>query len=536
MDDGNTDRLLELLCHCDVHHTPCQPSFFLELLSSRYVSAHGGNAMPSRLLDLQTQDSANIKLVDTPFGARYATLSYRWGTSQPFELTRDNMPEAQAGVSVDRLAQAIQDAVTVSRSLFIRYLWVDALCIIQDGDGGQDWQAESKKLGLIYANSYVTIAAATDGDLSRSFLTSPREPYVKVPARSHHSAAPTGTVLFAPAFFDFSEKFENATYNNTLSTRAWVKQERVLSRRTIHFTSQGVYFECSNSYWSEEGTHQTGFQFDGRPATKFLSTLSVVDKSPEGAVRDLRLQLAIDAWYQLVEEYCTMSLIEETDRLFALSGLANLAAQVFPGAYLSGLWEHTLSSGLLWTPVSSPVVCTVTERSHAPSWSWASIPGPGNLRVAGNIDMANEDKSRIRYLRSERSEGCSEILVLEGTIVSCCVATRPETRLPFRKFKDPVPEEVDNFRFWPRAIGVHPELVQTCDNICRFDGERGHDLEFYFLRLRCSGPEGFMHCCGLLLRQVGEDSSANKALYRRIGIGWASHASWHRAVSLVRLQ
>ena len=55
------------------------------------------------------------------------------------------------------LPQSFQDAVTVTRKLGIPYLWIDSLCIIQ-GDA-QDWEVEAAKMGSLYQNAYLTIAA-----------------------------------------------------------------------------------------------------------------------------------------------------------------------------------------------------------------------------------------------------------------------------------------------------------------------------------------------------------------------------------------
>ncbi|KAK4206045.1 hypothetical protein QBC37DRAFT_301586, partial [Rhypophila decipiens] len=90
-----------------------------------------------------------------------------------------------------------QDAIQVTRALGKKYLWIDALCIIQGPDG--DWKSEAETMANIFACAYCTIAAGT--------LTT--------------------------CAFDFDKDVDRGT----LMKRAWVLQERVLSRRIIHFTS-----------------------------------------------------------------------------------------------------------------------------------------------------------------------------------------------------------------------------------------------------------------------------------------------------------
>lgn len=55
------------------------------------------------------------------------------------------------------MATNFQDAITITRSLGIRYLWIDSLCIIQDSK--KDWATESRKTGLIYRDSTVILSA-----------------------------------------------------------------------------------------------------------------------------------------------------------------------------------------------------------------------------------------------------------------------------------------------------------------------------------------------------------------------------------------
>ena len=49
---------------------------------------------------------------------------------------------------------------------------------------------------------------------------------------------------------DFNNDIEKAQLN----TRAWVMQERVLSRRTIHFSANQIYWECGEGVYCENLT------------------------------------------------------------------------------------------------------------------------------------------------------------------------------------------------------------------------------------------------------------------------------------------
>src|SRR5207248_2982479 len=67
-------------------------------------------------------------------------------------------------IPLSDLPPTFRDAIAVTRTLRVRYLWIDSLCIIQDDR--DDWAKESPKMGLIYTNAILTIAASAARDSS----------------------------------------------------------------------------------------------------------------------------------------------------------------------------------------------------------------------------------------------------------------------------------------------------------------------------------------------------------------------------------
>ena len=88
----------------------------------------------------------------------YMTLSHRWGTDEQIMLTKSSLPDMSERIEIAKLSQTYQDAIAITRSLGLRYLWIDSLCIIQDSV--VDWQAEATKMGDIFKYSICTIAAS----------------------------------------------------------------------------------------------------------------------------------------------------------------------------------------------------------------------------------------------------------------------------------------------------------------------------------------------------------------------------------------
>lgn len=74
-----------------------------------------------------------------------------------FQTTKALYYDFQREINLEEMPRTLLDAVTVTRDLGIRYLWIDALCIIQDDL--LDLVSEIDKMTDIYKNATVVIAA-----------------------------------------------------------------------------------------------------------------------------------------------------------------------------------------------------------------------------------------------------------------------------------------------------------------------------------------------------------------------------------------
>lgn len=180
-----------------------------------------------------------------------------------------------------------------------------------------------------------------------------------------------------------------------LARRAWVFQERQLSRRVLHFTSREVVWECcaEGAYFACENFPRGAplpVLFGGRP--KYQSQgMSGGSSSTGGEVHD--------TWDMLCRSYSEKKLSHAGDKAVALSGLAREFRALLPGdAYVAGMWKSLLPQSLLWKSADSSG--RVGSESYAgPSWSWLSIDGPisdfpprgtSSLPVTEVLDVATE--------------------------------------------------------------------------------------------------------------------------------------------------
>lgn len=85
---------------------------------------------------------------------RYIALSHRWGEPTPEQkeryctTKRNYKDRLKNGISLKSLPQTFQDAVKVTRALGQWFLWIDALCIVQEDK--EDWDKESQNMEQVF--------------------------------------------------------------------------------------------------------------------------------------------------------------------------------------------------------------------------------------------------------------------------------------------------------------------------------------------------------------------------------------------------
>jgi hypothetical protein len=200
----------------------------------------------------------------------------------------------------------------------------------------------------------------------------------------------------------------------TLNSRAWTLQERLLSPRTIHYSADQMYWECERDFLGEDGSvfdpsvfslnavlERQALQtpehgFDSHGFVSQIEGFSTRIESPGGRWSG--------GWLGHVQAYSGRHLTHAGDKLPALSGLAALLASRTGDEYYAGLWRtHVLedlcwraypaeeawegldtgeSKGFGWAYAKTAIVprrlnklanVHVVAPSRAPSWSWAKL-------------------------------------------------------------------------------------------------------------------------------------------------------------------
>ena len=207
---------------------------------------------PTRVIFVGGLDPNKLELreqADREGSEGYVVLSHCWGTPTDEEKKRfcttpqNYRDRMKGGLSYNDLPKTFQDAVRVTRELKKEYLWIDSLCIIQGNE--KDWQNEAGRMENVFASAYCTIAASSAPNWQNGFLERNLSPHYFQIQDS------LGKRVYV---CDDTDDFKKDVDEAPLNKRAWVLQERVLSRRTIHFSAKQTYWECAEGVLCENFT------------------------------------------------------------------------------------------------------------------------------------------------------------------------------------------------------------------------------------------------------------------------------------------
>ncbi|KAL4256340.1 Heterokaryon incompatibility domain-containing protein [Pleurotus pulmonarius] len=341
--------------------------------------------LPSRVLDCA--DPSNVRLfVSQGTSSPYVTLSYVWGEPQPYRTITANVDEYIHGIPASCIPQTIRDAVEVTNQLSLRYLWVDALCIIQDSD--EDKARELASMARIYSHAYLTIIAASASKASDGFLETGAflEPYKGNPRLPFHCRDGR---LGSMYLFDHLDMEWDQTHvvNGPIEYRAWCFQESVLSPRKLVYGGDALKYYCQTSHaflgdvvacgsWNRASRRTQG---PDPGSDLMLLGDDMPDVSNWSSKEWGKLR---HTWDWMVRSYTSRSLTYDEDKLNAFSAVAQVFGRIWgprAGRYIAGIWENFLLQDLLWR--RDPLLTTLTTsrrlpESLIPSWSWASMNGP----------------------------------------------------------------------------------------------------------------------------------------------------------------
>jgi hypothetical protein len=332
------DQASKWLQHCLKNHEGCRKS----RLTHTYAT------FPARILEIGKE---YVRLVpkeslETIESAHYITLSHRWQSNVTPKLLRVNFSAMQQSIHDASLPQTFQDTIFIARELNINYLWIDALCIIQDDV--TDVHREIALMGEIYQGALLNIGGLLDQGTTKESafgLFTTRDPRQHTP--------------FAINIRWLNKDLQLRVYGSValeevgrapLMGRGWVLQERLLSPRSIYLGQQ-IHWECAESSACEAFPEKKAQPYFGQPRFGHSVPLRITTLLEENIPFRGGSHQKSDvyrSWLQIVEWFSGCKFSFEDDCFPALSGLQHQYEEVLHDEYLAGLWRHDILNELTW--------------------------------------------------------------------------------------------------------------------------------------------------------------------------------------------
>lgn len=364
-----------------------------------------------RLIDIHHLCVRSFKH-SNPEDKEYIALSYVWGCNQKTKLLKENIDELgkSGSLASNDLPQTIRDAIEVAGLLGFSFLWVDALCIVQDDD--DDKKLQIGRMSSIYGSAFLTIIAASGLDCnsglpglrpgSRSYEQ--REAMV-IPPTAHQVGLSLLTTChsYGGNLGEFHDPAMNDVDSSIWNSRGWTLQERALSRRNLIFTREQVLWACDGGYFCEESCLEHPDMEENSQARDEFSTpirfgLFKVTLNPitmqsidgQKAQMSCSRKLFWDKYRMLVRTLSLRKLSVPGDIHDAFQGMASALCRLSSEDFH---WGHPLSRfelSLTWTSFHSLhrrqekttlKMTSIDERVEFPSWSWMGWKGEADLPV-----------------------------------------------------------------------------------------------------------------------------------------------------------
>jgi hypothetical protein len=304
----------------------------------------------------------------------YAALSYVWGNSKDGRLLleKKNCPDLLHPGSLARywsiIPTTIRDAMTATKGMGQRFLWVDSLCLLQDDP--EELQVACMLMDKVYQEAEFTIiGAAGDAQTGLPGVFPTKRQHVRlckdiVPGLQMTTTDGMDNCLRPSVYcqrgWTYVLPFPHTLQANTCSRM----QEEVLSWRIYCFVNQ-IFYRCRMGECGEI-LNSPGQRIAMDPTYAWASLYPILLDPKDIEFRNFS---------QVIAYYAQRKFSYETDILRAAQGMLHRYSVLTGKSVLEGL-PTPLSQSLLFSPCAIHLVreeqnkLPTKRRLNFPSYSW----------------------------------------------------------------------------------------------------------------------------------------------------------------------
>ncbi|KAJ4304969.1 hypothetical protein N0V90_000497 [Kalmusia sp. IMI 367209] len=364
---------------------------------------------------------------------RYAVLSYVWGAAEQLRLLTSNYSDLTSKGSLEmdhygaRIPRTIRDAMELTVRLGERFLWVDALCLVQDGP---NFAEEVLRMDRVYSEAIWCLVAGSAQDANTPLSRVRNEGETQRTYQHIETVRGKTLAVMLPSLAVY-------LHSTRWNTRAWTYQESVLSARLLIVADAQTYFTCHHGFAFYE---DRAFEFSVKQASY----------RPEGHIYGVQHQSNLEVYAGAVSGYTSRQLSFPEDAIKAFSGILSKLQVSFRGKFLFGLPSTELDQALLWYPIRDHLRRKDRKGEDLfPSWSWTGWVG----RVHYVPELA---LSRVRWKDYNSGEHFTSDELRAPPTVPYDTRWHRNTWVPVRSNSDKGWLQFFHERYKPDALYLHP--------------------------------------------------------------------------------
>ncbi|KAI0379331.1 HET-domain-containing protein [Hypomontagnella monticulosa] len=364
------------------------------------IANHGGTCDQT----FMTNSTPSLRFVDvfercivehSPDTVRWVALSYCWGGPQLHALQTARLRDYQklGSLTDDILPKGIADAMSITRALGERFIWIDSLCIIQDDE--EDKLKLIAAMGTIYAHAVVTIVNAANPhvDLGMPGIRSPRRTQ-----QVHHMKD-----FWLVESLDLPHaQWQGYLHNTQWNVRGWTFQEGLLSPRCLIIGKDQIYWQCKSASWCEDSYWET---LKSDSIYRHYSGSNIL-----GRLTNSREDDWIELYKDVLNAYTIRELTSESDRLGAVQAILEVLRRSDEADYFWGMPQGHMEMALSWASSRRNTRRECNSKfmgpngeilsSPFPSWSWLGWHGNAPMPTMNRALLGG--RLGLKFYRIER--------------------------------------------------------------------------------------------------------------------------------------